>query len=35
MSKIEEELFIHQINLEVSDLDEIRNLLEHILENRK
>ena len=32
MSKIEEELLIQQIDLEISELDEIRSLLEYILQ---
>lgn len=32
MFKIEEELLIQQIDLEISELDEIRSLLEYILQ---
>lgn len=35
MAKIDEELFIQDIKLDQKDLDEIYNLLSHILENRK
>lgn len=34
MTKIENELFIQGIKLETKHLDEIRNLLSHLLENR-
>lgn len=35
MSKIEEELIIQNVNLQIGDLDEIYNLLSDIFQNRK